>query len=327
MPKTGKIIVADLKKRSKKGIELAKQMLQTEKIESPTLLNALEHYTMYWNDFTHPGLFSLACEAVGGDPDNVVSAQAAIAMMAAAFDIHDDIIDKSNVKHKIPTVYGKFGIETALLLGNAFLIEGFKLFVKSTAILSREKEIEALEILKRLLFEIGNAHAIEVNLKRKKGAIPEDYLKVIKMKAAGIELDMHLGALFGRGKDIEVETLAKLGRITGILGTLREEFIDIFEIEELCQRISTKDLPLPLFFALQDQKIKRKVLKIITKPKITKSDVSMLVDLILKAEPVVKLKEYMKGLIEEGLNLVRNLTLVKLQSSFQLLLTFMLEDL
>jgi geranylgeranyl diphosphate synthase type I len=161
-PKMGKVIVADLKKRSKKGLELAKQILQAEKMEHPKLRAAFEHYIAHWNDFTHPGLFSIACEAVGGDPDVVAPTQAAIAMMAAAFDVHDDIIDKSKVKHKIPTVYGKFGAEMALLLGNAFLIEGFKLFVDSTVILPKEKGKSALETIKNLLFEVGNAHALEL---------------------------------------------------------------------------------------------------------------------------------------------------------------------
>ena len=327
VPKIGKIIIADLKKRSKKGLELAKQILQTEKIEYPTLRDALEHYIAHWNDSTHPGLFSIACEAAGGDPDDVILPQAALAMMAAAFDIHDDIIDKSEIKHKIATVYGKFDAEIALLLGDAFLIEGFKLLVDSTAILPKEKKREALETVKRLTFEVGNAHALEVGLKERKNFAPDDCMKVIEMKAAGIELDMHLGALFGGGKDAEVEVLARLGRILGILGTLREEFVDVFEIEELCQRIAVQDLPLPLLFAMQDQKAKRKVLNITSKPNITKSDVAELVDVTLEAEHVVKLKEEMRLLIEEGLDLTSNLQRPKLQSILRLLLSFMLEDL
>jgi geranylgeranyl pyrophosphate synthase len=162
--KIGKIIVADLKKRSKKGRELAKQILLAEKMEYPKLREALEHYLANWDEFTHPGLFSIACEAVGGDPNGVLPTQAAIAMMAAAFDLHDDIIDKSEVKHERPTVYGKFGAEMALLLGNAFLIEGFKLFADSTVVFSKEKQKSVLETLKKLLFEVGNAHALEVGL-------------------------------------------------------------------------------------------------------------------------------------------------------------------
>jgi geranylgeranyl pyrophosphate synthase len=272
-------------------------------------------------------LFSIACETVRGDPDDFVPTQAAIAMMAAAFDVHDDIIDKSKVKNKIPTVYGKFGTEITLLLGNAFLIEGFKLFVDSTAILPKEKRKSALETLKKLLFEVGNAHALEVDLKGRKNFVPSDYMKIIEMKAAGIEADMHLGALFGGGEDAEVEVLAKVGRTLGILVFLREEFIDVFDIEELRQRISVQDLPLPLIFAMQDQETKGKVMNIISKPKITKSDVAELVNFTLATKPVVKLREKMQLQIEEGLHLTYNFSKATLRNRLKTLLSFMLEDL
>lgn len=207
--KKGKLVVAELRKGSEKGLDLAKQILRAEKMEPPKLRSAFEHYLEHWDDFTHAGLFSMACEAVGGNPDDSVFAQAAIAMMAAAFDLHDDILDKSVAKNKIPTVYGKFGVEMALLLGNAFLIEGFKLFAASTVTLPKEKEKNALETLKKLLFEVGNAHALEVGLKERKDIAPSDYLKITEMKAASIEADLHFGALFGGGKDAEVDVLGK----------------------------------------------------------------------------------------------------------------------
>jgi len=323
----GKRVVAGLKKRSKKGLEFAKQILQSEKINHPKLHDALEHYIAHWNDFTHPGLFSIACEAVGGEPDDFVPTQSAIAMMAAAFDVHDDIIDKSKVKNKVPTVYGKFGTEMALLLGNAFLIGGFKLFVDSSVMLPKEKGNSAVTTLKSRLFEVGNAHALEIGLREKKNIESTEFLEITKMKAAGIEADMHLGALFGGGEEVEVEALAKLGRILGTLVLLREEFIDVFDIEELCQRISVKDLPPPLIFAMQDPKAKRKVMKIISKAKITESDVSELVDVTLATMPIVKLKQGMQSLIQEGTNLTGKLLRTELQNRLQIILSSMLEDL
>jgi geranylgeranyl pyrophosphate synthase len=325
--KIGKAIVADLKKRSKKGRELAKQILLAEKMEHPKLREALEHYLANWDEFTHPGLFSIACEAVGGNPDDALPTQAAIAMMAASFDIHDDSIDKSEMKHGVSTVYGKFGAEMALLLGNAFLIEGFKLFADSTVVFSKEKQKSVLKTLKKLLFEVGNAHALEVGLKERKNITPSTYLKITEMKAASIEADMHFGALFGGGKDADVKVLARVGRILGILATLRDDLIDVFDIEELRQRIAVQDLPLPLIFAMQDQKTKGKIMDILSKPKITKSDVATLVDSTLESESIVELRKHMQLLIREGLSLPNKLSKKKLQNKLQAILSFMLEDL
>jgi len=325
--KIGTIVVADFERRSKKGLEYAKQILRGEKLDYPKLRDALEHYLLNWKDSTYTGLFSIAYEAVGGNPEDAIQTQAAMAMMSAAFDLHDDIIDKSETKHKRSTVYGMFGAELALLLGDAFLLEGFKLFVDSTANLPREKGQLALDTIKRLLFEVGNAHALEVGLRAKKDAAPEDYMKIIKIKAASIEAEMHLGALFGGGEDAEIETLARLGRILGVLGTLREEFIDVFEIEELRQRILAKDLPLPLMFAMQDKSARAEIMNIISKPKITKHSGATLLDVVLEAEPVVTLRKQMKQLTKEGRLLTNKNPKIQMRKQLQAILVFMLEDL
>src|SRR5208283_5156497 len=110
--KKAKIVVAELKERSEKGIALAKRILLTENMQQPKLRRACKHYVKNWHEFYHAGLFSMSCEAVGGNPDDFLQAQAAIAILAASFDLHDDILDKSEMsKYNAPTVYGKFGLE------------------------------------------------------------------------------------------------------------------------------------------------------------------------------------------------------------------------
>jgi geranylgeranyl pyrophosphate synthase len=174
---------------------------------------------------------------------------------------------------------------------------------------------------------MGNGHALEIGLKKKSSISPENYLRITEMKAASIEGDMYLGALFGGGKDADVEILAKIGRILGILATLRDDLIDVFDIEELFQRISTKDLPLPLLFAMREREAKRKIKAIISKDDMTEDDISKLVDITLKASPVIRLRNKMQLLIKEGIELAINLTVRKMKGNLQTLLSFMLEDL
>jgi geranylgeranyl pyrophosphate synthase len=309
--KLSAVIVEELRKRSSKGLEFAKKTMLAERIEYKKLREALEHYTLHWNDFTHSGLFSLACEAVGGRPDNAKQVQAAITLLAAAFDIHDDIIDESKQKHGIPTVFGKYGGNIALLLGNAFLIKGFTLFYVSVEQMAPKKTREVIEALQESLFELGNAHALELNLRGRIDASPEEYMRMVEMKAASIETDMQIGAIIGGGSNPEVEALAKYGRILGTLATLREEFIDIFEVEELNQRLKGETLPIPMLCAFQDARSRTRIKKLIKK-EITDKDVEELLDIVLKSKPVAKLREQMVDLSTQAAELssyVRNETI------------------
>jgi geranylgeranyl pyrophosphate synthase len=320
------IIVAELQKRSKKALEFAKERILAEKTEYRELRKALEHYVSNWNEFTHSGLFSLACEAVGGDADTVMPIQAAIAMMTAAFDIHDDVIDMSEAKHGVPTVFGKFGKDIAILLGNAFMIAGFTLFGKSLEG-SRQKKAKVYETLKMSLFELGNAHALELDLKGKSDVEPEESMRIVKMKAASIEADMRIGAMLGGGTSSEVEALAKYARTLGLLATLREEFIDVFDIEELNQRISNEYLPIPVLCAMQDEDSRGKIKKLLSKVKVTSNEVNELVHIVFETQNVKKLEKEMKELVAESMRFASKIRDNKLRSQLQKLASSMLEDL
>lgn len=298
--KQSEIVLTELTKKSKNALEFAKRTILSEKIQYRKLHDALEYYVSNWNDITHPGLFAVAYEAVRGELQAAVPVQAAVAMMAAAFDMHDDIIDKSVLKHGAPTVFGKFGEEIALLLGNAFLIEGFTLFVKSLEELDQEKA-KVFETIKQSLYEFGNAHALELSLKKRADAPPEEYLKILEMKAASIEGDMRIGAIIGGGTNKEVEALARYGRILGTLAMLREEFVDVFDVKELNQRVSSEYLPIPVLYAMQDRESKKKIEKLLTN-EITSSDVDFLVDTVFETKNVGNLKKYMQGLVVEAIH-------------------------
>lgn len=317
----------ELQRRSRKCHELVRKSFLSEKIGNKTLSDALEHYFSYWNDFSHPGLFSVACEAVGQNPDSMLQPQAALAMMAAAFDIHDDIIDRSPAKHGCLTVYGKFGEEIALLLGNAFLIDGFALLGDAVSRLPGERAREVFEVVKDCLFEVGNAHALELNLKRRHDVPPEKYLRILEMKSASIEADMHIAALFGSDDRAAQGAMKKYGRVLGTLATLREEFIDIFEPSELNQRVQSQALPIPIMYALQDSQAQARIRILLQKEELSTRDVDNLIEIVLASEPVNALMENMKKIVAKSLPLLSRIEDPLAKATLGNLAISMLEDL
>jgi geranylgeranyl pyrophosphate synthase len=320
-------VIEELTKRSRKGLEFAKKTILAEKIESSKAGEALVHYVSNWNDFVHPGLFSMAYEAAGGDRDGAVHVQAALAMLAAALDLHDDIIDDSKSKHGTPTVFGKFGKDIAILLGDGLLIEGFNLLNKSIARLPQEKKKEILETLKESLFEVGNGHALELRLKGRIDIAPDEWIPILEMKAASFAADMHIGAVIGGGTTKEIEALTRYGKILGKLATLREEFVDVFDIEELNQRVSGEYLPIPVLYAMQSETVKRKVQKMFADGRIEESDVDELVTVVFQAKDVAKLKKRMNDLVKESTQIVSKLPNWKLKPQLNSLTSTFLEDL
>ncbi len=321
------ILVKDFQRRSRECQEYVRSTFLSEEIRHKGLRQALEHYFSYWNDFTHPGLFSVAFETAGGKPENLVKPQAAMAMIAAAFDIHDDVIDNSKKKHHHVTVFGKFGQDISILLGDAFLTKGLTLLGSCASEYAGGREKEVFSTVKERLFEVGNAHAQEFEMKGRLDVLPTEYLRVLEMKAASIEADMHVASLMARGGEKETAVLKDYGRIIGFLATLREEFVDIFEPEELGRRVKSETLPVPLMLALEDGKMRRKLTRMIKKGKITSRETNNLADLVLDLEPVVALKKKMAKLSDQAVFLTRELSERKSKELLTSLAQSMLEDL
>lgn len=322
-----KKILKILKHKGNKSLEIARESILKEKLQSKEASEALRHYAKNFLEFTPPALLSLACEAVGGDVENTTLIGATIALFVGAIDIHDDIIDQSKTKDGRQTVYGSFGKEIALLVGDALLIKGFGLFQNVVQIVQPEKMVAVAEVIQKTFFEMGDAHALEVKLIGRLNVTPEEYLVVVKKKAACVEAYTEIGATVGNGTQDEIEALGKYGRNWGILSTIRNDFIDMFERDELQNRMLNGIPPLPILCSFEDSQTKKKILKILSKEIITETDLGTVLNLTLETKKVKTLKKMMQNLIDEAKS---HLTILPESEAKTTLVNFispMLEDL
>jgi geranylgeranyl pyrophosphate synthase len=314
--------------KSEKALKMTKKMILEEKLTCKKANDALQYYVSIWNDTTRPGVLSLAHEAVGGKTDKVVPLQAALLFIDAAMDIHDDIIDRSVTKDSKETVYGRFGEETALLIGNAFLVKGFDQLYQEIEKLPLDRKLSIINATKNFLFEVIDAHIYEAELKNKKWTIePKEYLHVLEQKAADIEGHMRTGAIFGGGSTREIEALSMYGRCLGILLTVRSDFIDIFEPAELMNRAKYECLPLPVLYVLKNNNCRSKIRQILSKERISEDDANELIETIYKTPEFSNLKRYLKKIKQNALVTLNNLRREEPKYKLEIFANSTLEDL
>jgi len=311
-----------------KGTEaykIAKGIMLSEKIKSQTIREALRHHMQEWQEIQHPGLLSISCEAVGGDPCRVNEIGATLLLLLGSAHVHDDLIDQSKSKSGRPTIYGKFGRDIAILVGDALLFEGLTRLHQYCEKLSEHEKKTVIDLTKSAFFEIGSGEAREIMIKKRQGSSPEETLDYLKMRATMAEAVMRIGAILGSGNEKEIEVLGHYGGTLGFLSAMREEFIDIFEPEELKNRYKHECLPLPLLYGLQNTKKKKEIINLITRKKITEKDVYKLVDLVMDLKDVQGLKKKMKSLIDKE---IRRLNVIgQDREALKLLLNSTIEDL
>ena len=308
-----------LEERGRKALEMARKTVLEEEIECKEVREALKYFmTEYWHDVARPALLSLVCEAVGGDPEITTPIAVSMSLISGGIDIHDDIIDQSKSKGSRPTVLGKFGRDIALLVGDALLFKGFTLL--HGAIKERippEKVAAIINIIKKTFFELGDAEALELQFRGRTDITPEEYLRVVRKKAADVEAHTRISAILGGSSKEEIESIGEYGRLLGMIILLRDDWIDMVEFEEISHRIKREHLPLPLLYALQSPKTRSKLSSILFKKTITKRDARIILEATDEAGGLRHVEQLMQEIARNANSCVKDLK--KNKSAFQLL--------
>lgn len=312
------------REKGEKALETTKNLVQeeAEKIESKEAREALQYFiNEYWHDVVTPALIALSCEAVGGNPDDTVPLAVPVILISGSVDIHDDIIDKSTAKYNRQTVLGKYGQDVALLVGDAFLFKGLMLLQDAAKHFPHDKFAQVTGILKNTFFELGDAEVSETKFRGNLDVTPEEYLHVMRKKAADVEGLFHVGALIGGGSSQEIEALRQFGRNFGLLAILRDDWVDTLDREELKHRARFEHLPLPLLYALRDPRVRAKAERVLLKDRrAAEKDVQELLEIAEKFGGFRHTRRIIKGIVADG---EKNLACLKRnRESLELLLKF-----
>lgn len=296
-----------LEKRGRAALDLAKRSVFDEKIHSREILEALKHFFEYWNDVARPSLISVCCNAVGGNSSLTIPFAASITLICGATDVHDDIIDKSKRKLGHLTIYGRFGQEIALLVGDFLLFKGFFVLRRAAENVSQEKMMHIYDIIANLLFEMGYGEALELKFRGKLDVRPKEYLSLVKMKAADIEACARIGAVLGDGTVEQINALGEYGRILGTIIILRDDLADSVDPQEAPCRFKNESFPLPILIASQDPKIRSDLRSIIFDRKITTEKIEKISQIIHRKGIVEKVEKMIDKLYRQAYLYIREI--------------------
>jgi geranylgeranyl pyrophosphate synthase len=292
----------------KKAFEVAQKIILEESIENSNVREAL-HYFLHevWHDLEYPGFMALACKAVKGEPEKTLQLGASLVLLRGAMDIHDDIIDKQPTKANKPTLFGKYGQDLSILAGDLLFYKGLMHLNEAISQLQEEERQTISNMVKKALFEVGTGVASEIDLRGNFNLLPEECMKIIIQKSACAEVHARIGAIVGGGNKTEVDALGKFGRLFGVLTMIRDEFIDIYEPDELQNRKERECLPLPLLFAFQDKEVKNRILPILKKGRLSTKDSHRIIGIVSRSEGVNSLKRQIEELRKTAISSLKSI--------------------
>lgn len=139
--------------------------------------------------------------------------------------LHDDVMDKATIRRGKPTVASKYGLNTAILSGDAMLIEAYRL-LQQTDSPSFSLITDAFNQVAR---EVCEGQQLDMDFETREDVTAAEYLEMIRLKTAVLlATSIKMGALAGGATAQETQSLYEYGILIGLAFQLQDDMLDSF---------------------------------------------------------------------------------------------------
>jgi geranylgeranyl diphosphate synthase type II len=172
-----------------------------------------------------PVMCLLACNIFRDKIDEAVMPAVGIEVFHNFTLIHDDIIDKAEVRRGSPTVHSKWGPDQAILSGDVMAFVAVECIGQAP-----EKALpKALKLFNRTAIEVCTGQQLDLDFE-KKGVVTEaEYIRMIELKTAVlVAASLKMGAIIGEASEKDQDLLYEFGRGLGIAFQIQDDVLDTY---------------------------------------------------------------------------------------------------
>lgn len=139
--------------------------------------------------------------------------------------IHDDIMDKAELRRGQPTVYKKWDNNIAILSGDVMNIKAYELLANCPA----EVLPQTLALFSKTATQVCEGQQFDMNFEEIPYITMEDYISMISLKTAVlIACSAKMGALIAGADEKTSQTLYDFGYLLGIAFQIQDDLFDTF---------------------------------------------------------------------------------------------------
>ena len=137
--------------------------------------------------------------------------------------LHDDLMDKSDVRRGHPTVHKKWDENTAILSGDTMLIMAYQLFNKGM------KNDKALTAFIDATQGVVEGQQYDMDFETRNDVTEAEYMEMIRMKTSLLlGYALKIGAILGGGDQEDVNHLYTFGEKMGLAFQLQDDLLDVY---------------------------------------------------------------------------------------------------
>lgn len=173
-----------------------------------------------------PVLMLLAYNLYKEDVTRIFSQAAGIETYHNFTLLHDDLMDKADMRRNKPTVHKKWDENTAILSGDAMLILAYQFMMKECPL---DCVGRVMEVFGRTALEVCEGQQWDMEFEHRLDVTVDEYIGMIRLKTSVLlAAALKIGAVLGGASEEDAQLLYDFGIKMGLAFQLQDDFLDVY---------------------------------------------------------------------------------------------------
>lgn len=217
--------------------------------EDPFVRELCAHIGRFRGKMVRPALVLLAADACGRVTPDHLTLAAVVEMVHIATLVHDDVLDESEMRRRVPTINCLRGNEAAVLLGDLLISHAFHLC-------SSLDTTDAARLIGSTTNTVCEGELMQVGHRGDAALTTDEYFAIIARKTASLmSTCCVLGARYAGASPSQIARLEKYGLAVGMAFQIVDDVLDIVGSQRemgktLGRDLDKAELTLPLIHFL-----------------------------------------------------------------------------
>jgi geranylgeranyl diphosphate synthase type II len=172
-----------------------------------------------------PSLVLMGCNVFIDTIEEAVNPALAIEMFHNFTLMHDDIMDRSDLRRNKPTVHKKWNENIGILSGDAMMIKAYEFLNQCPA----ERVTKVVEVFNTTALEVCEGQQYDMDFESNPKVEIKEYLRMIELKTAVLmAASLKIGALIAGSPGEDANHLYEVGKNLGIAFQLQDDLLDVY---------------------------------------------------------------------------------------------------
>lgn len=140
--------------------------------------------------------------------------------------LHDDLMDRADVRRGRPTVHKKWNDNAAILSGDSMLVLAYQYMLKGCPL---DKTNDVLNLFTETALEIGEGQQYDIEFETRNDVREEEYIEMIRLKTSVLlACALKIGAILADAPMEQADLLYRFGENLGLAFQLQDDYLDVY---------------------------------------------------------------------------------------------------